>query len=83
MFLYGMSVDELDKTPTDKKNSIIQYFKDNGFITGHSSNLCESNIFEMGDNVLKHVVNNNADHESIAFACDPHYLNPDNSFGPF
>lgn len=84
MFLYGMKVDELNgPVPEEKKKSIIQYFKDHGYITGHSTNLCESNIFEMSENVNKFVVNNAADHESIGFACDPHYFNPENSFGPF
>lgn len=83
MFLYGMKVDELNGEPVSKKTSIFEFFKQSGYIVGHSSNLCESNIFEMGDHVMKYVVNNNADHESMAAACDPNYHNPENSFGPF
>lgn len=32
---------------------------------------------------MKYVENNNADHESIAFACDPNYHDPENSFSPY
>lgn len=83
MFLYGMKVDELQGEPTSKRTSIFEFFKQSGYIVGHSSNLCESNIFEMGDHVMKYVENNSADHESMSAACDPNYHNPENSFGPF
>jgi hypothetical protein len=32
---------------------------------------------------MKYVVNNNADHESISYACDPNYHDPQNSFSPY
>lgn len=83
MFLYGMKVDELSGEPQAKKESIFEFFKQSGYIVGHGSNLCESNIFEMGDNVMKYVINNAADHEGMAPACDPNYHDPQNSFSPF
>lgn len=32
---------------------------------------------------MNYVINNPADHESIAFACDPNYHDPQNSFSPY
>eukprot|EP00347_Sterkiella_histriomuscorum_P004377 403360691 len=83
MFLYGMKVDQLEGEVAQKKSSIFEFFKQSGYIVGHASNLCESNIFEMGAHVMKYVENNSADHESMSAACDPNYHNPENSFGPF
>lgn len=37
----------------------------------------------MSDYMMKFLVNNHADHESIAFACDPNYHDPENSFSPY
>ncbi len=67
----------------NKQKSIIEYWKEHGFITGHGSNLCESNMFEMNEYLMKYLVNNHADHESIGFACDPNYHDPENSFSPY
>lgn len=76
MFLYGMKVDELVGEPDAKKESIWEFWKKSGYITGHGTNLCESNIFEMGESVMKYVINNAADHEGMAPACDPNHHDP-------
>ena len=42
-----------------------------GYITGHASDYCESNFFEMSEDLQKYVKNTPADHEGISFSCDP------------
>ncbi|CDW73399.1 duf229 domain containing protein [Stylonychia lemnae] len=84
MYLYGMSVDDLGGDVRENKNqSVVEFFKEQGYIVGHAGNLCESNVFEQGDWIMRYIKNSIADHESLSHACDPHYHNPENSFGPF
>ncbi|CDW79651.1 duf229 domain containing protein [Stylonychia lemnae] len=87
MFLYGKSRNDISGTRTtnsyeenypppfsyeDKFESIIGYFKEQGFITGYTSNICETNIFLQNNFFADYVRNTPADHENVAMTCDPH-----------
>ena len=50
-------------------NTHLKYFKDNGYITGQSVDICNS---------FEHQINSKNifwDHENLALSCDPNYLN--------
>eukprot|EP00347_Sterkiella_histriomuscorum_P016893 403351446 len=85
LFMYGVTRENLSYEqafppykdnylpPFEKKlESIIEYLKNQGFITGYVSNICETNIFLQDDFFEQYVKNTPADHENIATACDPH-----------
>jgi hypothetical protein len=76
------------KMSSKSGRDILFYLKNNGFITGQSSNLCSKEVFavESHYNIL-YVNFSNFDHENIAMFCDPNYYDRNNPYplhkGPF
>ena len=64
---------------------ILTFLKDNGYITGQSSNMCSKEFFtpqlEKEINFFKNTKIDEYDHENIAMFCDPFYFddNPDDT----
>ena len=57
--------------------SIIKYFKEQGYITGASENICHREMFLLEQGV-ENINYSNFDLENIAIFCDPNYNEPDN-----
>ncbi len=58
------------------KEPFWEYFKQQGYVTGYSSNLCDSNII-IGDSYLEKLVKNTPrDHDGTSISCDPHLIDP-------
>lgn len=85
LFMYGLTRDDIAMGPNmpnqyseyrppfeRRVESIWEFFKKQGFITGYVGNICESNIFLFNDFISQYMVNNHADHENVATTCDPH-----------
>ena len=80
---YGEKMDPISSNGT----SLIKYMKQQGYITGQSSNLCSKELFEAMNNCLNEVEFSDFDHENIAMFCDPNYYDRTNPYpifsGPF
>ena len=80
---YGEKMDPKSSNGT----SIIKYFKQRGYITGQSSNLCSKELFVTMNNCLNNVEFSDYDHENVAMFCDPNYYDRKNPYpafsGPF
>ena len=80
---YGEKMDPKSSNGT----SIIKYFKQRGYITGQSSNLCSKELFVTMNNCLNKVEFSDFDHENVAMFCDPNYYDRKNPYpafsGPF
>ena len=80
---YGEKMDPNSSNGT----SIIKYMKNQGYITGQSSNLCSKELFVTMNNCLNEVEFSDFDHENVAMFCDPNYYDRANPYpimnGPF
>ena len=80
---YGEKMDPISSNGT----SIIKYMKNQGYITGQSSNLCSKELFVTMNNCLNNVEFSDFDHENVAMFCDPNYYDRENPYpimsGPF
>ncbi|CDW77562.1 duf229 domain containing protein [Stylonychia lemnae] len=80
---YGQD-DRKFKGPLEEKwESIFEEFKKQGFITGHTANNCETNLFFQNDFFDQYLKNSAPDHENLSPMCDPHikdYLSGDMDF---
>ena len=54
---------------------IIKYFKERGFVTAQSMDLCHKEVFAAMNNCLNKVTFSDFDHENVAMFCDPNYYN--------
>jgi hypothetical protein len=62
---------------------IIKHFKEKGFITGHSVNICSRELYDIEDGYIKNLTWEAFDHENVALFCDPNFFNPENPFTPY
>ena len=80
---YGEKMDPISSNGT----SLLKYMKNQGYITGQSSNLCSKELFEAMNNCLNEVEFSDFDHENVAMFCDPNYYDRVNPYpvfsGPF
>ena len=62
------------RTP-DGAQSLIKTFKEQGYITAKSGNICQPAHFDVSlvDTTLKDLIIEQYDHENVAFSCDPNY----------
>ena len=74
--LYGEKMDPKSSNGTH----ILKYFKERGFVTGHSENLCSRELFGFMNNCLNNVVFSDFDHENVAMFCDANYFNRDSPY---
>ena len=78
---YGTS----KKSTPKNNNNILKYFKDNGYITGQSSDKCAKT--ELENISINEQSNLEYDHENIAISCDNNYYDEENPYsiekGPF
>ena len=63
--------------------SLIKYFKEKGYITGGSENICHKELFLLEQDKNKNVVFESFDHENFAMFCDPNYNPPNNRVSLF
>ena len=63
--------------------SIIKYFKNKGYITCGSENLCHRELFAIQGYKNEFTEFESFDHENYALFCDPNYCVPNNPFGFF
>lgn len=57
--------------------------KKQGYIIGKTGDYCASNFAQFNEKDLHFFVDEPADHEGFAFACDPNYQEPFSMFGIF
>ena len=66
---YGIQLDEKIGT------NYVKYYKDQGFITGHTGTTCGREIFSINSLILDQDLDYNSfDHENIAMFCDPNFF---------
>ena len=63
--------------------SILKYFKNKGYITCGSENLCHRELFAIQGYKNDFTEFESFDHENYALFCDPNYCVPNNPFGFF
>ena len=63
--------------------NIIRAFKQRGFITGQSNNICSRELYDLEDDYTKDMDFEPFDHENIAMFCDPNFHNLENPFTPY
>ena len=68
---------------SQKGTSLIKYFKEKGFITGGSENICHKELFLLEQYKNKDVEFESFDHENFAMFCDPNYNPPNNRVSLF
>ena len=68
---------------SQKGTSLIKYFKEKGYITGGSENICHKELFLLEEDKNKDVVFESFDHENFAMFCDPNYNPPNNRVSLF
>lgn len=68
-----------DYSKVSKARSLVKSFKDQGFITAKSSNLCSATYFDIteNDDTFLGFDIESFDHENVAFSCDPNYRKTD------
>ena len=72
-----------DSMKSQKGTSLIKYFKEKGFITGGSENICHKELFLLEQDKNKEVTFESFDHENFAMFCDPNYNPPNNRVSLF
>ena len=72
-----------DSMKSQKGTSLIKYFKEKGYITGGSENICHKELFLLENENNKDVVFESFDHENYAMFCDPNYNPPNNRVSLF
>eukprot|EP00828_Plagiopyla_frontata_P043198 TRINITY_DN6675_c0_g1_i1.p1 TRINITY_DN6675_c0_g1~~TRINITY_DN6675_c0_g1_i1.p1 ORF type:complete len:256 (-),score=31.13 TRINITY_DN6675_c0_g1_i1:57-824(-) len=60
---------------------MIQNYKDNGYVVGHTTASCTEMMIDINETEGIYFQHSSPDHSSYAFACDPNYVNPENSYG--
>ena len=68
---------------SQKGTSLIKYFKEKGYITGGSENICHKELFLIEQDKNKDVKFESFDHENFAMFCDPNYNPPNNRVALF
>ena len=68
---------------SEKGSSLIKYFKEKGYITGGSENICHKELFLLEQDKNKDVIFESFDHENFAMFCDPNYNPPNNRVSLF
>ena len=68
---------------SQKGTSLIKYFKEKGYITGGSENICHKELFLLEQYKNKDVEFESFDHENFAMFCDPNYNPPNNRVSLF
>ena len=67
---YGVNLNE------PNGENIVKYFKEQGFVTGHTGTTCGKEIFSVNSMIQsKDLDLNNWDHENIAMFCDENFFN--------
>ena len=72
-----------DSMKSEKGSSLIKYFKEKGYITGGSENICHKELFLLEQDKNKDVIFESFDHENFAMFCDPNYNPPNNRVSLF
>ena len=64
---------------------VLKYLKENGFITGHSQNLCSRESFEYEYESIRDakIIMDEYDHENVALFCEPNYIDKDSPYPIF
>ena len=63
--------------------SILKAFKEKGFMTGQSNNICSRELYDFENDFVKNINFENFDHENIAMMCDPNFYKIENPFTAF
>ena len=58
--------------PEDPYDNIFTYFKEHGFVTAWSANICETSMYTQRPSIDKFFKNPPTDHENLSNNCDPH-----------
>ena len=72
-----------DSMKSQQGTSLIKYFKEKGYITGGSENICHKELFLLEEDKNKDVIFESFDHENFAMFCDPNYNPPNNRVSLF
>ena len=71
---YGIGLDE------SKGINLVKYFKEQGFVTGHTGTTCGKEIFSVNALLQSQELDFDGwDHENIALYCDPNFFDPEYS----
>ncbi|KAL4463270.1 hypothetical protein ABPG74_007271 [Tetrahymena malaccensis] len=86
-FFYGKRLRDVQLPEDEKLVPLIENAKQQGYVTGHTSDYCQTislGIDEETMNIMKSV---RYDHETQSYACDPNYYDPESTFsltkGPY
>ena len=63
--------------------NIIRAFKEKGYITGQSNDICSRELYDLENDYTKNMDFEDFDHENIAMMCDPNFHNYENPFTPY
>ena len=74
---YGESMFNMNGT------SLLKAFKQKGFITGQSNNICTRELYDLENDYTKKIEFIKFDHENIAMMCDPNYYKKERPFTAF
>ncbi|KAL4482507.1 hypothetical protein ABPG72_001483 [Tetrahymena utriculariae] len=86
-FFYGKSVRDV-KLPENKKLvPLIENAKKQGYVTGHTSDYCQTISLGIDEETMDIMKSVRYDHETQSYACDPNYYDPESIFsltkGPY
>ena len=63
--------------------SILKAFKEKGYITAQSDNICGRELYDLEKDNIKNLEFDNFDHENIAMFCDPNFYKKERPFTAF
>ena len=67
------------------RSHLVKFFKQNGFVTGNTGNLCEKDSCELTEDLYYYnkLSYDGFDHENIGMFCDPNYSSEDSPYPIF
>ncbi|EAR88930.2 sulfatase (macronuclear) [Tetrahymena thermophila SB210] len=86
-FFYGKSLRDVILPENEKLVPLIENAKKQGYVTGHTSDYCQTISLGIDEESMNQMKSVRYDHETQSYACDPNYYDPDSTFsltkGPY
>ncbi|KAL4482506.1 hypothetical protein ABPG72_001482 [Tetrahymena utriculariae] len=81
--MYGQYVRDVEVSEEEKLVSIVEDIKQKGYVTGHSSDQCQTLSLSFDYETFGLINSSRYDHETQSYACDPNFQDPESKFGLF
>ncbi|KAL4463269.1 hypothetical protein ABPG74_007270 [Tetrahymena malaccensis] len=81
--MYGSMLRDVEVSEEEKLNSIVEEIKQKGYVTGHSSDQCQTLSLSFDFETIGLINSSRYDHETQSYACDPNFQDPESKFGLF